>query len=171
MEPTSVEGLLVEVEPMAVMLGDSTAVVDMNMAVAVMLEDSTAVADMNMAEADIAVPVVMGKLLDMDGAVVVAMPVADMGEGLLVAVEPGDIAVPMDVVGKLDIVVPVAVVDMPMVVVPVDIDNLVDGGGVGLPSSMLILGVLHYHARGVSDISVVGGAGGTASFDAGLVPS
>ncbi|MCT7953266.1 hypothetical protein NG798_26050 [Ancylothrix sp. C2] len=133
--PTSVEGLLVEVVPVAVMLGDSTVEVD-STGVAVMLWDSTGVADMDMEVADIAVPVVMGKL-DMDGAVVVVVPV-DMNMA-----GPMDMAVSVDMAVPVDIVMPMVVVDMAEVpVVPVvDIDNLLFCGGFGMLASMLILGV------------------------------
>lgn len=121
------ERLLVAVMPVDVDVPVDTRY---GLLVAVMLGDSTGVAGMNMAEADIAVPVVMVLLLDIAVPVVVAMAdmpvdVVDMGERLLVA------TVPVDVVG----------VDM----LVVNIDNPLFCGGFGMPSSMLILGVWHYH--------------------------
>ncbi|MCT7953100.1 hypothetical protein NG798_25205 [Ancylothrix sp. C2] len=106
-------GLLV-----ALMLGDSTAVVDMNMAVARMLGDSRAAVDMNMAvDMNVAVPV------DIAVSVDIVMPtVVDM---------------------NVWVVMSVAVVSVAMV--PADIDNPVDGRGGGLPSLMLRNLLSHYH--------------------------
>ncbi|MCT7953223.1 hypothetical protein NG798_25835 [Ancylothrix sp. C2] len=120
-------GLLV-----AVMLGDSTAVVDMDVLMAAMLGDSTVAVDMNMVvevRLDMGVPVAvdMNMAMDMPGVVL-----------LVVAMVPVDVAypvVPVDMGETLDIVVPTVA----------DIDNRLGDGGFGMPASMLRNLLLHYH--------------------------
>ncbi|MCT7953175.1 hypothetical protein NG798_25580 [Ancylothrix sp. C2] len=148
MESGEVEGLLVAVDmnvPVDVAVGMGGGLL-----VAVMLGDSTAVADMDMAVADIAVPVAdMG-----EGLLVVVAPV-DMGEGLLVVVAPVDMAEMLHIVMPMvvvDMAVPVVVVVVPrvdmsvaVVLEPVDIDNPVGSGGFGMLASMLGNLLWHYH--------------------------